>query len=86
MVESNNVLHVYEIQMYIQASFYDQVFWRSLEAMDVQLLFLGQTNIFKEFTDICTLIPLQLYHLSILWVVNDCAITTKLLQRKNNSM
>lgn len=54
--------------------------------MDVQLLFLGQTNIFKEFTDICTLIPLQLYHLSILWVVNDCAITTKLLQRKNNSM
>lgn len=76
--KSDVILHGCEVQFYIQARFSAGV----LKTMDVQLLFFGQANRHKEVTDICTLVSLQLNYLSILWIVNHCAITSKFLQKK----
>jgi len=50
-----------------------------LEAVDFELLLLGQVNLDEELADILALVSLKLDHFTILWVLNHCPIAGKLL-------
>ena len=48
--------------------------------MDMQLLLLCQSNTLKKAANVCSLISLQLYDLSILFIFDDSSIAGKFLQ------
>lgn len=50
-----------------------------LEAVDFELLLLGQVDLNEELADILALVSLKLDHFTILWVLNHCPIAGKFL-------
>lgn len=50
-----------------------------LEAVDFELLILGQVSISEEQADILALVTLQLDHFTILWVLDHCPVAGELL-------
>ena len=51
-----------------------------LEAVHLDLVFLGQANFDEELGDVGPLVSLELDHLTVLRVVHHCTIASKLLQ------
>lgn len=49
------------------------------EAVDLELLGLGNANARQELADVVALVSLQLHDFAILWVLHHCAIAGKLL-------
>lgn len=52
----------------------------TLEAVDLQLVGLGQAALRQPLADVFSLVALQLKHLSVFWVLDHCSIAGKFLQ------
>ena len=54
-----------------------------LEAVNLELLFLGDADARQILANIVTLVSLQLNDLTIFWVFDDGAVASKLLYKRN---